>query len=513
MYWGEQEKTKRTINEIKIPVRVFSEGKPIDTLQKSDFKIFLSGQYHPIRQFKLVRRTLIPDPSRLRNPRLFLLLSNISHHNLRIQQYLEYLFDQVLQVNDQLILVFDTGTYKLNCIKHKHQAFLKINRMMKRHGSMLNQTQIIDIKRLEEAINYLRQNTESISGNDAETVNGGRIHQHYYMKYFKSSLARYLNTLQTYIRRYFFPDLNRYQKLMANLKNFPGEKWIIHLCQMGIVPRISKKNRTAITNMVRNLNQRDWTVAWKDEIDYAKQIKKLLADIDDSLNISTEFPSKEITDLLYTYNWTFNSICFADRSDRHSTDTGPDHFEKKIKKKWQQVTEMTGGCFIDSDASISIPDSLGKVNDIFYLLLLNPEYSSQPKKIEIKLPYHDHRILYPSEIRPGFIAASDLETALQSWKPDISEIAFNQNKLSIIISNLSPEKTKKSRKGKIQVHIQIVDNQNRLLFDEQKSLLIEKDTIGITLGIDWLKRGKHTVIIEIMDLFTGMADLKLFQVD
>ncbi|MCK4836355.1 MAG: hypothetical protein KAT17_06945 [Candidatus Aminicenantes bacterium] len=511
--WGEQEKTSRTINEIKIPVRVFSEGKPIDTLQKSDFKIFISGQPLSIEQFKLVHRTLKPEPNLTRNPRLFLLLCNIFDHNLQVRKCLEYIFDQILQENDRLIIVFNTGTYNLDRVTDKHQAGLKINRIVNRHGSILNRTQVIDIKRLEESINYLRQNAESISGNDAETVSGGRIHQHYYMKYFKSSLTGYLNALQIYIQKYFYPNVNRYRKLLAKLKNFPGEKWIIHLYQMGRIPRLSKKNRSAITKMIRNLTRRDWTEAWMDEIDYAKQLKKLQADIDDALKISPQFPSDKITDLLYIYNWTFNSIFLAGSNNMNSTDSGSDNLGEKIKKKWQEVSEKTGGCFIDSNKSESMPVSLENVNDAFYLLSFNPENLKPTVKIKIEPRDPGYQIFYSTAITPGVSSKSDREGIPEIWNPRIRDIAFKQNKLSVIVSNLPPEKTEKSREGELKVQIEIVDQQNRIVFNEQRNLLTKNDTIGITVNIDWIKRGKHTVIIEITDLFSGRSELKFFQLN
>lgn len=494
---------------IKIPVRIFHQGNAVETLKKSDFQVFLNGQLQPVREMKIVKKTILPEPDTDQNPRLFMLLSSISHHNPEIEKYLEYLFNRVFEINDRLILVFDDGTYRLDNLNHMQSALLKTKRLVIRHGSILNKAKKADAERLEETIDYLRKNAESFSGNDAEFISGGKIHQHYYMKYFKSSLARYLKATQNYIRRYLLPDMNRYRELMAELNHIPGEKWIIHLYQPGMTPRLSKKNRSSIKKMINNLTQRDWTVAWMDEIDNAKQIKKLLADIDNTLNISSQFPIIQLKDLLFNDRWTLNCIFLSDNKEGQSTVVESNQSVHEVKKKWQQLSMATGGRSIEWPLPRS--DSHPKVEDMYYELQLNPIHSDPVKKIEIKLSNPGYQVFYSHEIRPGPAPEFSPKTTIPTWYPHINEVDFKTNKLFIGISTHSSLKNRENRKVQIRIRVQIVDNQNRLRFDQQKDLIKIKDPIGITLALEWLEKGKHTVIVEVTDLSTSRSDIQIFQ--
>jgi hypothetical protein len=151
--------------------------------------------------------------------------------------------------------------------------------------------------------------------------------------------------------------------------------------------------------------------------------------------------------------------------------------------------------------------------DIYYSVSLKRPRLKTPAKLQIKLPDSSYQVYYSTEIRPGQIQGTVPEKPHRTWNPSIKDITFMADKLFIQISNPLPVRDETKAQNRIRVRIQISDNQNRLLFDQRKDLSVIKTPINISLSLDWLERGKHTVIIEATDVDSGRSDIRLFRLN
>jgi hypothetical protein len=501
----------QTISCLQIPVRVFLQGKPVETLKKSDFQVFMNGKSRPVQHVQIIKRSMVQKPDQSTAPRTFIVHSLVSDAVPATRHYLSYLFDHVFKAEDRIYFFFDTGIYNFGRISSPSHALEKAVELITRHGSALKKSRNADASKLKEAIDYLRKNSEQFSGTTEEFLNGGKIHQHYYMKYFKSSMIRYLNALRIFTRHYLLPDLDRHRNLMAELNYLPGNKWIIRLFQSESRPLLSKKNRSSIKRMIRNLTQRDWLVAWLDEMDNARQIKKLLADIDRTLNIKSQFPTKEFRELLYAFNWTLHTVCIQPPAGNHSGKVEQGRADAEINLRWKQVSEMTGGSFMEWPSTATEPALTPE--DIYYSVSLKLPRLKTPATLQIKLPESGYQVYYPAEIRSDLFSGSGGKTETRSWNPSITEIAFRNNKLFFKIDNPSLKSERTNAKNLLSIRIQVRDNENTLLFDQKKDLSIIKDTTKISLELGWLERGKHTVIIEATDVTTAKSEIKIVRVN
>ncbi|MCP5048112.1 MAG: hypothetical protein GY940_13150, partial [bacterium] len=76
-----QERVRENVEvvNINVPVRVFLKGKPVEGLQKEDFKLFINGNPHPVNAFfQSKRKVQLSGKPGASGPRLFVLLFNIS---------------------------------------------------------------------------------------------------------------------------------------------------------------------------------------------------------------------------------------------------------------------------------------------------------------------------------------------------------------------------------------------------------------------------------------------------
>ena len=90
----------------------------------------------------------------------------------------------------------------------------------------------------------------------------------------------------------------------------------------------------------------------------------------------------------------------------------------------------------------------------------------------------------------------------------IEDITFKNKKLSLTIRDFAIGNIKKTRDqpmGKLNVLVRIIDSQDQVVFHKEKALLAQKESVFLSLGFKWLKKGKYHAFIDVKDFITGKA--------
>jgi hypothetical protein len=76
-------------------------------------------------------------------------------------------------------------------------------------------------------------------------------------------------------------------------------------------------------------------------------------------------------------------------------------------------------------------------------------------------------------------------------------------------------KIKKKRRfiGKINIHIRLKDSSNKIIFDQNREIAAKKNTVTVSINFKWLKKGRYTFLVEVVDLLTRKTCLDYLDID
>lgn len=498
-----------TGSRMVIPIRVFSKGIRIKNFSIKDLTIMENSQVLTVTALNTVRKKM--GEVNLQS-RLFVLLLQVNNHNKKLRNILEIIFKNIITEKDQLIILVNDKPLFFQNLSGKDETLKKLSQVIGMQSKNIRMNMEIDLKKLEAFISYLRKDTQRTAGNDQATRERGKIHQHYYMKYFKSYLERYLNMIRDYNQQYLMPRLEKYYFIFNQIKKLKKETWVIHIQQRAKLPALSKKNRAIINKMITDLSKRDMVEAWYDEIDYAKKISKIKGHIDETLRVTTSFPTEEIINLIYKINGTLFSIFLEPAAETSGKNPESEIVYTDLKNLWKKIAEGTGGKFCYSVYPENCLEKISNEEDIVFLVSFISKNPQSPGKIRINPVNKNFTLFYDSNPLPGYFNDYLNKKGIKTLKIEIEKFHFKQKKISLVITHFKMKKIENQISGRIHVHILVKNKKNQIEFDENKNLLARKKIVMISINLNRLKKGDHNVTAEITDLISGDTGIETFPI-
>jgi hypothetical protein len=480
-----------------IPVRIISHGIKIKSVSPTDLIIQENNQSKTITDIKTVTRKI---GSTYPQSRIFILLLQVYDYNNPLKNTLKMIYERILREQDQLIVQVHDKSFFFQSLSDKDHFQKKVNQVVTEQIKNSRFNMEIDLKKIEAFISYLRKDTQRTAGNDQATRAGGKIHRHYYMKYFFSYLERYLKMIQDYNKEYLLPRLERYYFIFNQIRNSEKEKWIIHIHQMAKPTVLSKKNRNMINKMITDLSDRDMTEAWYDELDYAKKITKIKGEINNALKVATTFPTEEIIELIYKIKATFYSIYLEPSADMFDKNTGFRNIYANLKTRWETIADRTGGMlFNTTNLKLNIEKILAH-EDIIFLISFIKDNSQITGKVKMTHINQDLILGYDSHPRLNYMDQYLNQQGLKTTTLKIENFSFKQNKLNLAVSHFQMKEQENQISGHINVRILIKNKKNQIQFDQNKNILTKKDRVKISINLGRFKKGYHHITAEVTDL-------------
>lgn len=106
----------------------------------------------------------------------------------------------------------------------------------------------------------------------------------------------------------------------------------------------------------------------------------------------------------------------------------------------------------------------------------------------------------------GFKAAADGSLVLS--KINLKNVEFKEKTLTLLIEDFLLRKTANGTVGKVDIRVSIQNMQGIELFNKEKGLIPQKETVTIALPFNWLKRGRYKIVVDVKDQLTGKSDRK-----
>jgi len=486
---------KIEVVNVEVPVRVFYKGKLVKNLTKNDFtlyegneKQFINGFYSKTKCINTQNVKLKPlYQERSTASRYFVLIFRTTDYNIELRNGIEYLFENIIKPQDELLIFVNDKTISLS------KSYWKIDRkeiLMQ----MLKEECIHAHQRL---ISYFLSIQKDLERTRLKLIENDSYSQNAF--FIIEFLRRYLTTWQEYKKKYLIPDLDKYYNFANHLDKIKKEKWIINFYQIEMFPKmkITGRLRQKIETMISEL-----MVARSEDAVHSRIISRFLEDIDTELNVADDFPIEEITKLMYKVNTTFHSVFMGIEKETMDQDFQFRKVSTDIENCLRELTKKTGGALITSGDLGSALHSIESKEDLYYVLTYVPRNPKNIDKIRITVSNNKYDVVYDDNIRADYISEYLKTRKAEIPSVTLSGIRFKANKLTMTVSDFFMTVDSKKKMGKLSVRVRLINEDNENVFDQKRLVVAKKKNVNISINFEAIPKAKYNIIIDVSDLFT-----------
>lgn len=493
----EEEKIREEVSvvNIEVPVRVFFKGKPVEHLKKEDFKLYEGKKRQEINGFFIKRQKIkshlagrtvsySAPPSRY-----FVLIFRISDHSEDFRRGLDYVFNNILRENDQLLVFANEKSLSFNNLNDKARAHKLVNRVLRDQAQLAHNLMFKYLRRVEKETEHHYLTWLDFPGSMSAAFDFLNVH---------------LQIWRDYKRRYLLPDMNKYFHFARHLEHIKKEKWVINFYQMPMFPRL-KSTGEARRRVIA------FTDVWRIETAEGKAIRRLLDTLEKEMNVAASFPVHDISKLFYKVNATFHSIfintAMADFSEKYEYQRVSTDIENSLR----EITKDTGGSLIASNDLEKALDTIEEKESVYYLLTYAPDDPKKVGQIKVKVSHKNYRVVYDDNMRADYISEYLEKMEAEVPAVQLKELILKDKELHLVITNFLIKKAPKGLAGKVNLRIRIKDRNEKVIYDKNKTMQPEKNSITISIPFKWLKKGKYDIIANVKDLMTGKTEMRFIQ--
>ena len=189
----------------EVIVRAFDKDKQIESLKKEDFTLYENNKPRAITGFKVTKKNVRPGSSAASSSRIFILEFHLTEYNPRARKDIDFIFDNIMDKKDRLVIAAGDRVIFFQALPDKVRAIAVIEGVLREQANMTRRQMDAEIKEMEKFIDEVR--IQARQDVDPTTVLGRLtgVHPHYYMKYLKNSIEKYLDMLLGYKKKYLLP--------------------------------------------------------------------------------------------------------------------------------------------------------------------------------------------------------------------------------------------------------------------------------------------------------------------
>ncbi len=501
----EEEPIKESISvvNVEVPVRVFSDGQSVSGLTRDDFEISEGGKPQAINGFyvfhKKIKAEATAEPSPLVTPggRYFVLIFRTYACNDQIEKGLQYLFQNIFRPDDQLFIMANTRTLMIERLAAEPDALAKLLEVLRTESQTAHNQMLSTLRSIEQSVDMTKFRTTL------------RSPQGMGPDYVSSFLQMYLKAWQEFKRRYLTLELDRFYNFSRHLQNIKREKWVFNFYQLEQFPKIAMDSemQRILRSYVRSLEETDNPT----QIAQSRIISRLLQTIESEMLVAKDFPSDEVSKLFYKVNATFHSFFMRAVFDSGNQEMQFRDVASDIENSLKALTAATGGTLAATNEIDKALEAVSERADDFYVLTYEPSNAKKVGKIKVTVRGKKYKVLYDDNIRADYITAYLQKKEAGNPTVKVSDLAFENKKLSFLISDFSLAKVKDKATGMLSVRIRVVADGEESLFDQTKDLQADKNRISLNLGFSTLAPGRYDIIIDVLDRVSGKTATAVIQ--
>lgn len=500
----EEIEEKVEVINIEVPVRVIHKGQPVGGLKKSDFLIYENGKLQHIHGFNQYRRKIeISDitldvklPTIEYKPRLFVLVFSLTDFHLDMEKGIDFLFEKILRENDRIMVLANNTLIPEKTISNLETDKENLKTIVKKESKIARQQLIKVLLDIEEILARSGKKTSTM------TIRGSVSAIDFYKSFYQDLLNYFVH----YKKNYLLPDINKFHNFAEYLDKVDLEKWVINFYQLEMFPRLKIKNRNAV-NQVLNAALSDCSQEAGQNIALALVLQRLMISLDREMNMADDFPIEEISNLFLRVNATFHTVFMRTHDTTMSRNFNYNRIASDLESSLKEITKKTGGESIGSNDLEKSLEKIAEKEDIFYILTYEPLDKQQKKrKITVKLKDKSFKLIYNNNVVPDFFKDFLERKKKKSPEIKIKDLKCEKQILSFNIVDFKTQKSENRFEGQVEIHIKIMDDEKKVIFNRSKILLLKDKSSKISIRLDEIKKDKYFVFLSAKDLLTNKVD-------
>lgn len=509
------------VENVEITVRVFEGKHPVQGLKKDDFDLYINGKKKEINGFFEARKTLEqnPSPDSLTRetdtgiqPRLFVLVFNMSDFQQDLTRHLDTLFDRIIRPGDSLIVITNRYFFPEWKVEAPGKTKSKISDILAREVEELKS----EILRFENELYAISSQLKSRIADPYER----RSDDQWPFNIFRDFFFTYQFVLEDIRNQYLNLPVGQYIKISEYLKGQQVEKWVLNFYQMGRLPLLDKSGQ--IHRMLDRLMDPESSTSGSSGSnptasasgfgnyplntgEIRKKLQSLYFDFILNIQQIDELFVKDISRAFLNSGATVHTLLLKPTRQTSITGYGDYKYETVATDSesiLKQLSKLTGGSIVKSNRIKDFIADITQREDIIYRLTYAPgSRRKKPAKVEIKINNPKYRLVYDNQKRLKTFRDIMKRLTLGSKSLEIESIACNGDMLTAKLNNIELVQFEGESFGAVRARIKIVDKRKNLVADFEKTYKGIKEKGMFQAKLPPITKGKYKLVLEVKDLF------------
>jgi hypothetical protein len=510
LFTQEQEKIIETVHvrNIEIPVRVFKGAQMVGGLTKRDFILYVNGKKTDIHGFFEVRKKLevktpnIPSQEikKIKRPRFFTLIFNINDYHQELESLMELLFNSIIQPNDRLMAITNHYIFPEWVVESPEETKNEIINILKKEIGKVRSEMLRFQSELKAEASSLKARMADKEGQE----NPDLPLRHFF--------SMYQLILEDIKNNYLTLPLDEYIKMAEYIKIQEGEKWVLNFYQIGHLPLldsfggISKTIENLIGTTTRSGGRSSRSRFGSDDPQVMAKaimnIKQYYYEFIQQIRQVDHILINDISKSFLNSGATFHTLLLKPINPGFSDDFKYEPLNTDSESILRSISKMTGGSITRSNRMKDFINDITEKEDVIYYLTFVPSISKK-KYLDVKIKVKDgeYTVSYDDHKRLNMYKRVINELDLNKSDLEIKSISYNNDHLTVKLSNIKMADYEGKRFGAIQVRFKILDHSSRLISNFKRTYKgIKEEGIFLT-KLPLLPPGNYKVVLEIKDLF------------
>lgn len=474
-----------TVTLVEVPVRVLRKGLPVKDLVREDFRIFENGVEKEISRFLIVSRRIedepTPEPDGGR-PRLFLLIFNIFDYGPAVGDVIDAFFRDVFRSGDSVLIMTEDRVLNYESGQSLEDLVAGLKDVLLRFKGLSTQSTHKNFLELDHESDRLLGALRGAGGMMAPLDQA-------IVQFFD----RYRYAWEAYRDQFLLPDADLYETVLRRAATFEGERWAFCFQQRDMFPMIKRSSQL-------DLAIENWAGA---QVEPPDQVKARLVqakrdDLRRSFDLLSSLSPDAFGDLFLAADMPFHVILLKSHRTVFSENFELREVGQEYEAMLKSVSVATGGFFDFSNRPTDVLRDAARKEDHHYLLVYSADAlpADAQRTTEVRVDRKGVEVIF---LKRPLDRSRDVIT-ITGVKPEGRGLGFSIARYRMLTIDGQP-------RGSARLKLVLYNSSKEKVFDEERTIEIDKDSVLISLNLERLEPGGHFVIIEAVDLITGEKDV------
>lgn len=469
---------------IQIPLRTAESSSRSTGLSKDDLILTVNGEKREIVRLIKKTRAIEKSPDLGRN---FILSFHMTEYTDQIHKGIAYFINEIIHPMDSVILVTPTTLYQINVSGNKEKMIRDIKQSLETDCRNYKKNRVRVEKNLRLKIKNLRRILREFKGFRDAGEKGSRDSSNYGVHQVLE-LTQFLDTFPREFMKFrelsLLLDTGKYRKIAGLLGFREGERWWLHF---------HREEVTALLSYIRGF-MRELT-AYVNNIE-GYQVNKV-ENLEKVLSISDSFPVEQMLDTIINSNFCYNVISFGGIkiSDAEIRETETSGLERILHR----AAVLSGGKMVNTiSPEAGVKEIVGQ-RDSYYELAFRFNGKFEKKQIAVTALDQKTEFLH----KTGF-EKEEIESFihyLTHEKVAVDDFSLDKNIITFTIKSFKHHK--EGNFGILRVNIELLPEQNVLVYDTHNTLRSSQDEVTIRLPLPKKFHGNFILRITVNDLLAN----------